>query len=238
MNGAVTERRRSGCGIRSVLAVLAALAGAAGCRAHTQDLALDQAVRDFTAQDQFICLMNRSNAVKSISVTGEAPPPTSPALDARSQLTPWIVGPNQYLIEGCGHQARYSCDAESCRIEGAVATLTPYVEPQISPGAVAAAANEPPPSLPTSAGAASPPPDDAEGDAVRAAIQAHRADLASCVDHLPLGVKVDYAPGVAPTISLRGDLAGKPEEGCVRAVLKDLKTTSFKSKGTVIHVVK
>jgi hypothetical protein len=232
-----TERRAAG---RVVTVVLAALVGAAGCRAHTQDLALDQAVRDFTAQDAFICLKNRPKPVVGPSSAGtdNSPAPVDPGTDARSQLTPWIVGPNRYLIEGCGHQARYSCDAEACRIEGAVAVLTPYVAPQVSPAAVAAAASEPPPSLPASAGATAPAADDADGEAVRAALEAHRADLASCVDHLPLGLKVDYAPGVAPTISLRGDLAGKPEEGCARAVLKDLKATSFKSKGTVIHVVK
>jgi len=78
----------------------------------------------------------------------------------------------------------------------------------------------------------------ADADALRAALEARRAELASCVDHLPLGVKVEYAPGAAPVVTLRGALQGKPEEGCVRAVLKDLKSMSFKSAGTVIHVVK
>jgi hypothetical protein len=212
-------------------AVLLAL-GVSACRAHTQDLALDQAVQDFTAKDAFVCFKNRPKSGASDLSVGTSVAAVTPSSDTRSQLTPWIVGPNEYLVEGCGMQARYTCDSVACRIDGALGPLTPYVEPTVAPAPVAAApapAGEPSPLVP--AAEVSAPPGD---DAVRAAVDAKRAEIAGCVERLPVAMKIDFGDDRV-AVALRGDLAGKPEEACVRAVLKDLKV---KGKGTVIHVVK
>jgi hypothetical protein len=214
-------------------AVLLAL-GVSACRAHTQDLALDQAAQDFTAKDVFVCFKNRPKVhAGDVSVgTTVTSPAATPSSDTRSQLTPWIVGPNEYLVEGCGLQARYTCDSVACRMDGALSPQAPYVEPTIAPAPVAAApapAAAPSPLVP--AAEISAPPGD---DAVRAAVDAKRAEIAGCVERLPVAMKIDFGDDRV-SVALRGDLAGKPEEACVRAVLKDLKV---KGKGTVIHVVR
>jgi hypothetical protein len=107
---------------------------------------------------------------------------------------------------------------------------------------VAIAAPPPGAVQPTSAttGEAAPPSvdDGAEADAVREALDARRGEIAACVDKMPVGVQVELKVGAPPAISLRGALKGKPEEGCVRSALKDLKVPSVKAPSSVIHLVK
>jgi hypothetical protein len=217
---------------RQAAAVMLAL-GLTACRAHTQDLALDQATHDFTTNDASACVKSRPH-VSDLSVGTTVAAPAAPAADPRSQLTPWIVGPNQYLIEGCGLQARYTCDSEACRIDGAVGPLTPYVAPAAVASAPTASTGAEPSPLVPAAAVTAPPGGSSDDEAVRATVDAKRAEIAGCVERLPLAMKIEYGDDRV-AITLRGDLAGKPEEACVRAVLKDLKV---KGKGTVIHVVK
>lgn len=227
---------------KAIVFILGAAAlTAGGCRAHSQDLALDQAALEFYAMKPAPCwTINRSGGVQKFNqdhpVYGTSPTPD----DARALLSPWIVGPNEYVIEGCKHQARYRCDSTSCVRDGEVEPLKAFVQVTPTLAATRAASEAPPPTTPGADGltpeAAQAESDDAS--ALRAILEAHRSELASCVDRLPLGLKVAYAPGTAPSVSLRGDLHDKPEEACVRAVLKDMKLAPFKTAGTVIHVVK
>jgi hypothetical protein len=238
------------------LAMLAC--GASACRAHTQEIALDLAAKDFSdGGKDAICPFAKTNGTGASSSSsggggpsssGDGPQSSSfaAAVDARAKLVPWIVGPNQFVIEGCDHQARYVCQSDSCRREGAIESLRPFVEVSASAAATARFAqaearlvgeSSSAPAAPTAA-TADAPADSADAEAVRATLEAHRSELASCVDKVPFGLKVDYAPGTPLAATLRGDLHGKPEESCVRNVLKGVGALPLKSAGLLIHVVK
>lgn len=212
--------------------------GASACRAHTQDLALNLAAAEFSAGTDPACSFPKAQGA---SVAGDSQ--ASPASLARSKLEPWIVGPNQYVIEGCNHQARYTCDSDACRREGVIEPLHAFVESPASAAAVArfdaagAHLAADPAVAPAVAGPDA-PADSVDAEAVRTTLEAHRSELASCVERTPFGVKVDYAPGAPLAAALRGDLHGKPEEACVRDVLKGVGALPLKSAGMLIHVVK
>jgi hypothetical protein len=212
--------------------------GASACRAHTQDLALDRAAIEFSDGKDPVCA-----SVKLPGSSVSADSQNSAASLAREKLEPWIVGPNQYVIEGCNHQARYTCDSDACRRDGVIEPLHAFVESPASGADVArfeAAGARPSadPAAPTPAPGPDAPADNADAAAVRTTLDAHRSELASCVEKTPFGVKVDYAPGAPLAAALRGDLHGKPEEACVRDVLKGVGALPLKSAGMLIHVVK
>jgi hypothetical protein len=218
---------------------LLALTGG-GCRAHTQDLALDQAAMDFhdsmASQAKTKKGASWKTCLQQMQTLSSGDPGAAPIsywgvpADVRPLLTPWITGPNQYLVEGCAHQARYICTSDACRRDGQIEAAKAFVAAATPPRAASAAAPEP--------AAREARGEDANESALRAALDARRSEIAGCVDHLPLGIKVDYIPGTAPVISLRGELRGKPEEACVRSVLKDLGTSSVTGAVSMIHVVK
>jgi hypothetical protein len=208
---------------------------------------LDVAARDFSAAgNEAICSFSKAAAASDDDMAG---PPTAgsdaAAAAARERLVPWIVGPNQYVIEGCHHQARYVCQSDSCRREGRIEAQRPFVELTASTEADARFAETgahlgAQPSGPDTSASRVPdaPVDSADAQAVRTTLEAHRSELASCVERTPFGVKVDYAPGAPLAAALRGDLHGKPEEACVRDVLKGVGALPLKSAGMLIHVVK
>src|SRR6185295_19475997 len=100
--------------------------------------------------------------------------------------------------------------------------LRPYVGP-------VPARPLPPPAIPLP---------DAEDRAVRAAVDAHRAEIMACVERLPIAVEIRFAPGAGAAVSLRGPLAGRPEDACVRAVLDGRIDVRAARAGTVVHVVR
>jgi hypothetical protein len=81
-----------------------------------------------------------------------------------------------------------------------------------------------------------PPAESAVQRAIRAGIDAHRADVFACTQHDPTVVRVRYETDGAITLSLAGGLEGTPEEGCVRAALAGARAPEGES-GVLLHLV-
>jgi hypothetical protein len=72
--------------------------------------------------------------------------------------------------------------------------------------------------------------------AIRAGLDAHRADIYACTQHDPTVLRVTYTADGELEVHLAGGLEGSPEEGCVRAALSGARAPEGES-GTVLHLV-
>lgn len=79
------------------------------------------------------------------------------------------------------------------------------------------------------------PPSPAEA-AIRAGLDAHRADIYACTQQDPTVLRVNYETDGSLVVHLSGGLAGSPEEGCVRAALSGARAPEG-SSGVVLHLV-
>lgn len=76
----------------------------------------------------------------------------------------------------------------------------------------------------------------AEG-AIRRGLDARAEDVFSCVDRDRVTVRVTHHADGTVMVALTGDLAGSPEEGCVRSALGDVRAPSGAS-GVVLHLLR
>jgi hypothetical protein len=81
------------------------------------------------------------------------------------------------------------------------------------------------------------PRDSGDDDAVRAALDARVTDILDCAGADRAVVRVAWESAQPPTVSLEGDLAGSPNEGCVRAMLRDALPELQATSGVVVHLV-
>lgn len=72
--------------------------------------------------------------------------------------------------------------------------------------------------------------------AIRAGLDAHRADIYACTQQDPTVLRVNYETDGSLVVHLSGGLAGSPEEGCVRAALSGAHAPGG-SSGVVLHLV-
>lgn len=143
-----------------------------------------------------------------------------------------------WRAEGCGRHADVACTTSDnepecirVRFPTTVAIAAPPPEPE--PDAPSAA------DLPVS----SPAPETQGAEvtaaeaAVRAALDAAHADVLACVARDRVVVRATWDAAGVVSLALQGDLAGSPEEGCVRAALSALSAPAG-AAGTVLHLVR
>jgi hypothetical protein len=94
------------------------------------------------------------------------------------------------------------------------------------------------PDATTSTAAAEPAPPSAAERALRAALDARREDALACASRDRLVVSATWTASGEVSLALSGDLAGSPEEGCVRAALGDLRAEGVTAPGTILHLLR
>lgn len=77
----------------------------------------------------------------------------------------------------------------------------------------------------------------AAADPVRAAVDGRRAAVLACVGGATVVCELTVAGDGSISVALRGDLAGTPEEGCVRAALAGIYAPAPATPGVVLHPV-
>jgi len=160
------------------------------------------------------------------------------------QVTVQDVGNDRFRAIGCGQRATYACFPRSagseewdCRREeeqdpGTVFGTTAGGEQgqqvrdssHVDAGVDAGLAHDAGAAPAVDAGAAAvvtPPAGDAP-TAVRAAIAGHSADILGCTGRTSIGVHASWDAHGVVTFGLPGDLAGRPEESCVRTAIGPL----------------
>lgn len=73
--------------------------------------------------------------------------------------------------------------------------------------------------------------------AIRRGLDARAGDVMACVDRDRVAVRVTHHADGTVRVALTGDLAGTPEEGCVRSALGDVRAPAGAS-GVVLHLVR
>jgi len=154
------------------------------------------------------------------------------------------LGAYRYRGEGCGRALTVACTAQS---------LEPECVPERSAGGEVAATiprdlearypeDEPLGDSPREGPPRDEPPaaaPDAEVEAlIRAGLDARRDDILACVGAELVAVRAGYAPDGSVALSLRGSLAGSPEEGCVQDALDGVRVPARGEAGVVIHLVR
>lgn len=73
--------------------------------------------------------------------------------------------------------------------------------------------------------------------ALRTVLEARRQDVLACVERDRVAVRARWDAQGAVTLALLGDLAGSPEEGCVRAALDDFRAPPGEP-GEIVHLLR
>ena len=73
--------------------------------------------------------------------------------------------------------------------------------------------------------------------AIRQGLDARADDVLACVDRDRIAVRVTHHADGTVRVALTGDLAGSPEEGCVRSALGDVRAPVGPS-GVVLHLLR
>lgn len=72
--------------------------------------------------------------------------------------------------------------------------------------------------------------------AIRRGLDARAEDVMACVDRDRVTVRATFHADGAVVLALTGDLAGSPEEGCVRSAIGDVRVPAGES-GVVLHLL-
>ncbi|MFO0681757.1 MAG: hypothetical protein U0234_06890 [Sandaracinus sp.] len=174
---------------------------------------------------------------------------------------------NRWHAIGCGHEGDFACTAGALEptciqvrtaggehprdeeeealearapegldeSEAALWARAQHEDPDLDPRADEGEAEAVPPP-PPSATTATPASPEAEA-AIRAGLDARRADVFACTQHDPTVVRVTYAADGTLEIHLAGGLAGSAEEGCVRAALSGVRAPESATGGAVLHLI-
>lgn len=81
------------------------------------------------------------------------------------------------------------------------------------------------------------PPTSGREAVVRAGLDARRGDVLACASRPSVVVRATYASDGSVVFGLNGELAGSPEEGCVRAALDGVRVEPGEA-GVVLHLVR
>ena len=74
--------------------------------------------------------------------------------------------------------------------------------------------------------------------AIRNGLDARRADVLGCVGRERVGVRAAYDGDGRVVLALQGDLAGSPEEACVREALAGVRVPAAGRDGVLVHLVR
>jgi hypothetical protein len=127
-------------------------------------------------------------------------------------------------------------ETQGARPVAASPTMTTRAPIDVSTEAASASQGIPP--------TGAPPPSDADARAaevaaatVRASLDARRQDILACAGRDRVVVRVAWENGRV-AVALGGELAGSPEEGCVRAALADLPAPDGAPHGVILHLLR
>lgn len=126
------------------------------------------------------------------------------------------LGEYRYRGRGCGGEVIVACTSSS---------FEPRCFPERAAAATAGDEEE-----------SSAPPDVER--AIRNGLDARRADVLGCVGSERVGVRAAYDSDGRIVLSLQGDLAGSPEETCVREALAGVRVPAARRDGVLVHLVR
>jgi len=139
-----------------------------------------------------------------------------------------MLGAGAYHVDGCGVVLAYEC-IHSPR--GSFCSTRERRE--LGAGAPTSQAE-----IATARTDAPRTPGDPSADAAaRDAVRARAASILACVAGETVALEVTWSADGALDASLRGELAGSPEESCVRAAIADLRIAAPGAPGRILHAV-
>ncbi len=130
----------------------------------------------------------------------------------------------------------YRCTRTATGYGAALTCLKSQKQPAAEPAALQAEARKTAAAAPGSQ--PSPPAESAESIEIRATLDREREAILACGSGRAMGLKATVQPDRSLDVHLTGDLAGTPQEGCVRHLLIGLQVPGVSPGTVVIHVLR